>query len=100
MSSEPQTTRYFGAGGRELSPDELAPDLSNVHSVERVIQSIKQRPGDALRAAGIEIVSPWDFLSRRLPKTQITPNIAAELAAQTGTTRQFWLDMQEAFNGR
>lgn len=60
----------------------------------------ERRPGDALRTAGIKIVSPWEFLTRRLPKTQITPNIAAELAAQTGTTAGFWLDMQEAFNGQ
>jgi plasmid maintenance system antidote protein VapI len=60
----------------------------------------QQRPGDALRAAGIDPSNPWDFLARRLPMTQITPNIAADLAAQTGITVEFWLNMQEAFNGR
>jgi len=45
-------------------------------------QTTPQRPGDVLRAGGIDPVSPWD------------------LAKQTGTTAKFWLNLQEAFNGR
>lgn len=57
------------------------------------------RPGDALREVGMEPVNPWAFLARR-GGARITFPIAEELAAQTGTSVQFWLNMQEAFDGR
>ena len=34
MSDNPTTRRYFTAGGRELMPDEVLPDMSNVCAVE------------------------------------------------------------------
>ncbi len=62
-------------------------------------QTTAQKPGDALRAAGIEPANPWEFLARRMPNAKITPAIANELAAQTGTSSQFWLNMQRAYQG-
>lgn len=56
------------------------------------------KPGDALRAAGITPMSPWEFLAHR--GQRVTPAIARALADDTGTTDQFWLNMQEAFDGR
>lgn len=56
------------------------------------------RSGDALRAAGITPVSPWEFLARRMQGVKVTPDIARELSAQTGVSEQFWINMQEAFD--
>lgn len=61
---------------------------------------ITQRPGDALRAAGIKPLNPFEFIWRYHPKVRITPTIADEMAQQTGYTARFWLNLQEAFDGR
>ena len=79
-------------------------DLDQVKTGKKVIDAWiiagyekTAKPGDALRAAGMTPVNPWEFLGRRLPKTVVTPEIAAQLSTQTGTTPQFWLNMQRTW---
>jgi len=52
-------------------------------------------PGDALIEAGIKPMSPWEVLHRMQAK--MTPEIAGILSRSQGTTAEFWLNLQAAY---
>lgn len=58
-----------------------------------------QRQGDALIAAGITPLSPWEFLQHS--GVVVDQEWAELLSTKTGCSVQFWLNMQAAYeNGR